>query len=149
MLPTYVVSEDPLRPAMRNAVRIGPSSRIITTTIKLPTTSLKPTFPIIVMISTMTIAPKRVATTNSTGKISTPVKNVCKMTFLESVLKLRLSEKIEATARRKSPTCCPKERFIKKRPSLWKALPQVVSFSCSLVCSSSIVIANMHAVNCV
>ena len=97
----------------------------------------------------MTTVPNNVATAKSGGKISTPVKNVCKMMFLESVLKLRLSEKIEEMARRKSPTCCPKERFIKKRPSLWKALPQVVSFSCSLVCSSSIVIANMNAINCV
>ena len=69
-----------------------------------------------VMTSTMTTAPKRVATIKRIGKISTPVKKVCNMMLRESVLKLRVFENMEAMARKNRHTCWPRVRVMKNIP---------------------------------
>ena len=91
-----------------------------------------------VITSTITMEPNKVATTKRIGKISTPVKKVCKITLRESVLKLRLSENMEAMARQNKATCWPTGRCNKNMPSLWKSHPTAVSLSSDLAISCAI-----------
>ena len=133
-----VVSEEPERPAMRNAVRIGLNSRMMTTTMRLPTISEKPILPMSESTSMMTTVPNNVATMNSGIIISTPVKKVCKMILRESLLKLWLLSKRDATVRKNKAISCPILLFRMKIPSVWNKRPMGVIFCQFLSCFSCI-----------
>ena len=76
----------------------------------------------------MTTVPNNVATAKSGGKISTPVKNVCKMMLRESLLKLWLLSKRDATVRRNRAMSCPILVFKMNIPSVWNKRPTGVIF---------------------
>jgi len=73
MLAMRVVKELPLRPAIKKAVKMGPSSRTMAITIKLPKKLPKPTFGIKLAVFTINTVPKIVPTTSINGKDFMPM----------------------------------------------------------------------------
>ena len=78
--------------------------------------------------------PNSVATVNSGMNISIPVKNICRMMFLESVLKLWLLAKMEAMERKNKVMSCPILRFKMNKPMEWNTRPIGVIFCQFLSC---------------